>query len=218
MSDDKPAENKPAESKPTEVEKPVEPKVDNLDKKAGSAEEAKPVADPYFDEKEFPGVNTSEWKRYYDTLDANRMRHIAKLAVNDKFSVRMVKDATKPKNKWEYENKEFKYYEVTVKEWQALETLRAEHGDLTQYAAKKLTSTEDNPKQEEWNFRRQLAEKFVELYRYGSKAFLCMEDAEFDKGNWTDIRDAVDACNHRTIYSLPNSQGTFMSSSTSGVQ
>ncbi len=190
--------------------KPIDPK-----------DEAKALADPYFDKDNFPGVDTSEWKRYYDTLDANRMRHIAKMAVNDKFKIRMVKNPNDPKNKWIHEYREFKYYEVTVREWQELEMLRADHTDLTQYAAKRLLTAEtdsSNIKKEEWNFRRKLAEKFVELYKVGSKSFLCMTDEEFDAADWTDVRDAVDACNHRTIYSLPNSQETFMSSSTSGVQ
>ena len=56
-----------------------------------------------------------------------------------------------------------------------------------------------NVKKEEWNFRRKLAEKFVELYKVGSKSFLCMTDEEFDSADWTHVRDAVDACNHRTI-------------------
>ena len=137
MSEDKPSE----EVKP-EVKPEVKDEVKKEDKPI--TDEAKALADPYFDKDNFPGVDTSEWKRYYDTLDANRMRHIAKMAINDKFKIRLVKNPNDPKNKWVHETREFKYYEVTVREWQALEMLRADHTDLTQYPGRKKLLTADS--------------------------------------------------------------------------
>ncbi len=177
--------------------------------------EAKPVvkskpASPVVPVAELPAVDQSETKRYFDSLDESRQKYIIKLAQNDSFDLKLVKDPSKPKSQWEYDFKNFKYYEVTVKEWTDIELKRAELNDTIEYAAKRLV-TPGIPKNEEWNFRRQIAEKHVNLYRMCARAFLGMGDVEYDNADWDEVRNAIDACNHRTVYSLPNLAGISVS-------
>ena len=157
-----------------------------------------------------PDVAQNEFKRYLEGLDEQRQKYIVKLAQRDAFDLKLVRDMSKPKRSWEYDIINFNYYEVTVKEWTDIEYKRAELNDTIEYAAKRLV-TPGIPKSEEWNYRRQIAEKHVNLYRMCAKAFLGMTDDEYDRVDWDDVRNAIDACNHRTIYSLPNLAPTSVS-------
>jgi hypothetical protein len=157
-----------------------------------------------------PSVNEAEMKKYFETMDEQRQRYIIKLAQQDKFDLRFVKDPSKPKRQWEYVFDSFNYYEVTVKEWNDIEIRRAELNDVIEYAAKRLI-TPGLPDSETWTYRRKIADVHISLYRACAKAFLGMSDDEYDRVDWDDVRNAIDACNHRTVYSLPNLAGTSVS-------
>ena len=48
-------------------------------------------------------------------------------------------------------------------------------------------------------------DKLITLYQYMAYYFLGMKLDEFDCADWDEIKPVLDACNFRTVYSLPNS-------------
>jgi|ERR1044072_1662154 hypothetical protein len=144
---------------------------------------------------------TKHWKKYYAEIAQDRMKEVSKLASKDEFTISIFNEKTD-----EYEDKTYKYREIPTKRWLELEQLRSEYADLEKLAGFTVANiVGDKTKQlQKYDFTRRLSDMLANLYRLSAKYFLKMTDDEFDGASWIDIKTIIDACNHRTIFTLPN--------------
>jgi hypothetical protein len=139
---------------------------------------------------------TKHYRKYYEELAGVRMKEVTKLAKEDKFDIDIFDEES-----GEWTTKPFKYREIPTKKWMELEELRSRYTDLEKIAATKLLAAKD---QSTYDYAQQLNRLLTELYQKSAKYFLNMEEHEFDNSKWTQIKSIIDACNHRTIFTLPN--------------
>jgi hypothetical protein len=139
---------------------------------------------------------TKHYRKYYEELAGVRMKEVTKLAKEDKFNIDIYDDAS-----GEWTTKLFVYREIPTKKWMELEGLRSRYTDLEKIAATKLLAAKD---QNTYDYAQQLNKLLTELYQKSAKYFLNMEEQEFDNSKWTQVKTIIDACNHRTIFTLPN--------------
>ena len=153
------------------------------------SEETKPIDELAVD-------YTKHYKKYYENLAGERMKEISKLSKLDEFTVAIYDDES-----GEWTDETFKYREIPTKKWMQLEALRSKYTDLEKIAAQKLLSSKDSG---DYNFAQQLSILLSELYQKSAEFFLGMSKEKFDNSKWVQIKSIIDACNHRTIFTLPN--------------
>lgn len=139
---------------------------------------------------------TKHYKKYYEQLAGERMKEVTKLAKENTFVIDIQDEET-----GEWKKKSFKYREIPTKKWMELEELRSRYTDLEKVAATKLLAAKE---QNTYDFAQQLNKLLQDLYQKSAKYFLGMEEQEFDNSKWTQVKSIIDACNHRTIFTLPN--------------
>lgn len=138
---------------------------------------------------------TSHWKKYYENIAAERMKEVTKFAKQHSFKIKILDE-----EEGVWKEKTFKYFEISTKKWMELEELRSQYNDLEKIAASKVLSVKDNS----YDYTQQLNKLLAEIYKKSAFYFLRMTEEEFDNSRWTDIKMVIDACNHRTIFTLPN--------------
>lgn len=138
---------------------------------------------------------TTEWKKYFEGLSENRIKLVTKLAKDDEFNIDLYDEKS---DSWT--SKPFKYHEIPSSKWVELEKIRAKYNDLEKMA---LTKALDRDK-EVYTYTEQLTNLNSTIYLKSAQFFLGMTEEEFNNSRWTQVRNAVDACNHRTVYTLPN--------------
>ena len=138
---------------------------------------------------------TAEWRKYFDSLSENRIRAVVDLAKEDEFNIEIYDEK---KDTWV--SKPFKYKEIPSFKWIELEKIRSKYNDLEKMAATKLLDRDKTA----YDYTEKLTELNSEIYLKSAMYFLGMTKEEFDNSRWTQIRNIVDACNHRTVYTLPN--------------
>lgn len=146
-------------------------------------------------EQVMTGDYTTHWKKYYEGIAGERMKEVTKLAKQDQYKIRLI---TKDGEEWKEET--YKYREIPTKKWLELEELRSEYADLEKIAASKVLDVKDTS----YNYTKQLNTLLAKIYKLSAQYFLKMTDEEWDRALWVDIKGVIDACNHRTIFTLPN--------------
>lgn len=137
----------------------------------------------------------SHWKRYYEGLADERRKEISKLAKLDKFVIPLYDEEA---DKWT--EKEFVYKEIPTSKWLELEDDRARYADIQKIGASMLVNNKD----EEYDYTQKGNALMVSIYKKSGKYFLGMTEQEFDNSSWVKTKNAIDACNHRTLFTLPN--------------
>lgn len=136
----------------------------------------------------------SEWEKYFAGLGDDYMKNVTTLAKRKSYKISLRK---KTGNKTthpitgaqvdEYkgwEEKEFDRNKIASEDWHMAEKMRAENGK----------------EKDDVKFRENLAK----IYEFLAWCYLGMTHDEFNRADWNDIKPIIDACNHRTVYSLPN--------------
>ena len=138
---------------------------------------------------------TSHWKKYYEGIAGERMKEVTKFAKLHSFKIKILDE-----EEGVWKDKTFKYFEISTKRWMELEELRSQYADLEKIAASKVLSVKDNS----YDYTQQLNKLLSQIYKKSGMYFLKMTEEEFDQSKWSDIKMVIDACNHRTIFTLPN--------------
>ena len=138
---------------------------------------------------------TSHWKKYYEGIAGERMKEVTKFAKLHSFKIKILDE-----EEGVWKDKTFKYFEISTKRWMELEELRSHYADLEKIAASKVLSVKDNS----YDYTQQLNKLLSQIYKKSAMYFLKMTEEEFDQSKWSDIKMVIDACNHRTIFTLPN--------------
>lgn len=175
-----------------------------------------------FDKQQFPGFIQSEFDRYWGTLSADKTKYLAKLALRDSFDIDIFPptpelddpDADLPANDGGVSTtptkETFRSYDCTTSQWGIMQNLRAELGAAEQAARDQILSSEAGkgvPESEMVKIRKSIMDKDARAYYYMAKIFFRMSKTKFNQADRTQLRDACDAMSHRTIISVPNSQG-----------
>lgn len=171
------------------------------DKEESSSSET--LGDDDGGEQELTGgeIIQSNWQDYYTKLlknfESDYSKRLIKLAKQDSYSVSLriptgkkIEDPLDPDKKIEeykgWEQKTYERQKIASADFKRVEKLRAEYAKI-----------KDPDK---------VVEMVARMYQFLAYCYLAMSAEEFGRTDWDEIKPILDACNFRTVNSLPNSQ------------
>lgn len=110
--------------------------------------------------------------------------------------------------------------DVSIHQWEYFQKLKADAEDMMRLSGIPLITYQQTKAVPPSNFnklRKDRMLKELEQYRYGFLVFFRGTSDQFNKGNYTFIRDRVDAAEYRINNSLPFSPSSSTNSSTSNT-
>jgi hypothetical protein len=146
--------------------------------------------------RKVPAALSGEWEKYFKSLSDDYMGRVTEIAKLDVFLVehreitgKTVQNPLTGQEEPElgpWVKKSYRRTKIRTKDWQTLEDLRA------QFALEKN--------------QKKAADLLARIYQYCAFLYLGMSKEVFENTDWEEIKIILDACNFRTVYSLPNSQ------------
>lgn len=157
-------------------------------------EPAKPEAQPQELSDEAKRMQ-SQWEAYFAGLSDDYVKRVTELAKNQAYAIslgkktgRKVKHPITDEEIDEIEGWEQKNYDrkkISSKDWHLVEKMRASN----------------NKEKDQEKFQENLAK----IYEFLAYCYLGMTHDEYIRTDWEEIKPIIDACNFRTVYSIPNS-------------
>ena len=180
-----------------------------------------------YDQKRYPGINRTEFQRYWETLAADTQKYINRLASKTSWILKIDDNDTANNEEAvpKYGKHQFYYNPLSTKIWRDIEQRQAEITDLErkeaiilQNAQVEGTKAESERKvfdeSEIETLRFSIAEKRANLYLLVAIKCLGMTKTQYENSIWTEIKYVLDACLFRTQHPVEVSQNLSNSSGT----
>jgi hypothetical protein len=136
----------------------------------------------------------SEWEKYFAGLGDDYLKRVTDLAKKQAFTIslrkptgRKIKHPITEQEEPEYKGWEERNYErgkIASPDWHMVEKMRAQ-----------MAKEKDQEK---------VMEMMAKIYEFLAYCYLGMPHDEYVRTDWEELKPIIDACNFRTIYSLPN--------------
>ena len=200
-------------------------KIDQITIKDDEEEDEEKDKGVVFDKKKFPGASDAEYRRYWDTIGAERSRYLTELAKQSVFVIPIYNKAD-PKlddpdaeltsedmqqiTQMQTQDQEFRFFDVTPLQWEHIQEFDY---DIQEARRKAESMAKNAPKgglspEQLRKIKDELLEKDKKKYRYTAKVFFRMTKDQIDRADQRALKNACDAAIHRTIASVPKSAGT----------